>query len=71
MTPRQSQNELSLVLFPPMDQNKGRGGGGRVSALDQKLVHLHRPDRAAAELEGGVDRNKYNLQYAFKNQIGQ
>ena len=63
MTPRQSQNELSLVLFP--------GGGGRVSALDQKLVHLHRPDRAAAELEGGVDRNKYNLQYAFKNQIGQ
>ena len=47
------------------------GGGGRVSALDQKLVHLHRPDRAAAELEGGVDRNKYNLQYAFKNQIGQ
>ena len=50
---------------------EGEGGGGGVRALDQKLVHLHRSDRAAAELEGGVDRNKYNLQYAFKNQIGQ
>ena len=55
-----------------MDENKGRGGGGGGGGCARsKTVHLHRSDRAAAELEGGLDRNKYNLQYAFKNQIGQ
>ena len=61
---------MNSVWFFSRPWIKIREGGG-VGALDQKLVHLHPSDRAAAELEGGVDRNRYNLQYAFKNQIGQ
>ena len=62
---------MNSVWFFSRPWIKIREGGGGVGALDQKLVHLHPSDRAAAELEGGVDRNRHNLQYAFKNQIGQ